>query len=238
MRALFRCSQWNTIKSRARSGGLKSAAQSSASVLACKLPRRRKRDAYATSRLLSKFALQHSFHQPLVVRTSFAVWTLLTAAACCVHAQDQEKKLLDRLLKPDMALQNDAQNKKFSGDGSASINKRAHIGSFYVHQKPSSKNYSGTRDFSTTQFYSQTYRGGRTASEVSSQQTLANSKATYGSQTARGVRDAPQSGKKVASRAYAGNRPFLNEGTNQKSLNRKTEPLTIEQVRELLNKNK
>jgi len=171
------------------------------------------------------------------VRTSFTVWTLLTAAVCCVHAQDQEKKLLDRLLKPDMALQNDAQNKKFGGDGSASINKRAHIGSFYVHQKPSSKNYSGTRDFSTTQFYSQTYRDGRTY-DVSSQQTLANSKAAYGSLTARGVRDAPQSGKKVASRAYAGNRPFLNEGTNQKSLNRKTEPLTIEQVRELLNKNK
>ena len=66
----------------------------------------------------------------------------------------------------------------------------------------------------------------------------ANSKATYASQTARGVRDAPQSGKKVASRAYPGNRPFLNEGTNQKSLNRQNEPLTIEQVRELLNKNK
>jgi len=44
--------------------------------------------------------------------------------------------------------------------------------------------------------------------------------------------------KKVASHAYGGSRPFLNEGTNQKSLNRKTEPLTIEQVRELLNKNK
>jgi hypothetical protein len=171
------------------------------------------------------------------VQTSFTVWTLLTAAVCCVHAQDQEKKLLDRLLKPDMALQNDAQNKKFGGDGSASINKRAHIGSFYLHQKPSSKNYSRTRDFSTTQFYSQTYRGGRTY-DISSQPTLANSKAAYGSQTARGVRAAPQSGKKVASRAYAGNRPFLNEGTNQKSLNRKTEPLTIEQVRELLNKNK
>ena len=171
------------------------------------------------------------------MRTSFAVWLLITAALCCVHAQDQEKKLLDRLLKPDMTLQNDAQNKKFSGDGLVSINKRANIGTFFVHQKPNSKNYSGARDFSTTQFYSQTYRGGRTA-HVPSQQTLANSKATYGSQTARGVRDAPQSGKKVASRAYAGNRPFLNEGTNQKSLNRKTEPLTIEQVRELLNKNK
>jgi len=137
-----------------------------------------------------------------------------------------------------MTLQNDVQNKKFIGDGSASVNKRAGVGTFYVHQKPSSKNYSGTRDFSTTQFYSQTYRGGRNAYEVSSQQTVANSKATYANQTARGFRDAPQSGKKVASRAYAGNRPFLNECTNQKSLDRQNEPLTIEQVRELLNKNK
>ena len=173
------------------------------------------------------------------MRTTFAVWFVVTAALCCVlRAQDQEKKLLDRLLKPDMTLQNDAQNKKFSGDGSVSINKRAHVGTFFVHQKPSSKNYSGTRDFSTTPFYSQTYRGGRTAFEVSSQQTFPNSKATWGSQTAHGVRDAPQPGKKVASRAYAGNRPFLNEGSNQKSLNRQNEPLTIEQVRELLNKNK
>lgn len=171
------------------------------------------------------------------MRISFAVCLLLTAALCCVRAQDQEKKLVDRLLKPDMALQNDAQNKKFSGDGSASINKRASVGTFFIHQKPSSKNYSGTRDFSTTQFYSQTYRGGRTA-YVSSQQTLANSKATYANQSARGVRDAPQSGKKVASHAYGGNRPFLNEGTNQKSLNKHNDPLTIEQVRELLNKNK
>ena len=136
-----------------------------------------------------------------------------------------------------MTLQNVAQNKKFSGDSSVSINKRANVGTFYVHQKSSSKKFSGTRDFSTTQSYSQTYRGGRTA-YVSSQQTFANSKATFANQTAAGVRDAPQSGKKVASRAYAGNRPFLDEGKSQKSLNRQNESLTIEQVRELLNKNK
>src|SRR3954464_15071560 len=184
------------------------------------------------------FTNQHSSGQLLVVRTCFAVWFLLTAALCCVRAQDQEKKLLDRLLKPDMTLQNDAQNKKFSGDGSVSINKRAHVGTFFVHQKPSSKNYSGTRDFSTTPFYSQTYRGGRTAFEVSSQQTFGKSKAIYATQTARGVRDAPQSGKKIASPAYAGNRSFLDHGNSQKSLNKQNEPLTIEQVRELLNKNK
>jgi hypothetical protein len=240
MRALFRGSQWNTIKSRARSGGLKSAAQSSASVRACETSQKAQagRLHYVAIAQQICFTKQYSFRQPLVVRTSFAVWFLLTAGLCCIRAQDQEKKLLDRLLKPDMTLQNDAQNKKFVGDGSASINKRASVGTFYVHQKPRSKNYSGTRDFSTTQFYSRTYRGGRTAYEVSSRQTVANSKATYANQTARDVHESPKSGKKVASRAYAGNRPFLNEGTNQKSLNRQNEPLTIEQVRELLNKNK
>ena len=172
------------------------------------------------------------------MRKSPGVGILLLAILCSTSAQDQEKKLVDRLLKPDMTLQNDAQNKKFVGDGSASINKRANVETFYVHRKPRSKDFSGTGDFSTTQFYSQTYHGGRTAHEASSQQTLANSKAPYANQTARDVREAPQSGKKVASRASAGNRPFLNEGTNQKSLNRKNEPLTIEQVRELLNKNK
>jgi hypothetical protein len=188
----------------------------------------------------TKFALQTDANCGSLptVRKSGGIGILLLAVLWSASAQDQEKKLVDRLLKPDMALQNDAQNKKFIGDGSASINKRANVGTFFVHQKPRSKNFAGTRDFSTTQFYSHTYRGGRTAHEVSSQQTLANTKAAYGNQTARGVRSAPQSGKKVASRAYAGNRPFLNEGTNQKSLNRKTEPLTIEQVRELLNKNK
>jgi hypothetical protein len=174
------------------------------------------------------------------VRKSPGVGILLLAVLCSASAQDQEKKLVDRLLKPDMALQNDAQNKKFVGDGSVSINKRANVGTFFVHRKPRSKDFSGTRDFSTTPFYSKTYHGGQTAHEASSQQsqqTLANSKA-HTNQTARGIRDAPQSEKKVASRAYAGNRPFLIEGTNQKSLNRKNEPLTIEQVRELLNKNK
>ena len=197
-------------------------------------------DRTPQSSIPKKFALQADANCGSLpaVRKSPAGGILLLAILCSASAQDQEKKLVDRLLKPDMTLQNDAQNKKFIGDGSASINKRANVGTFYVRQKPRSKNFSGTRDFSTTQFYSQTYRGGRTAYETSSQQKLANSKAPYATQTASGVRDAPQSGKKVASRAYAGNRPFLDQGKSQKSLNRQNEPLTIEQVRELLNKNK
>ena len=184
------------------------------------------------------FTKGHCLGQPRVVVRSFAVCTVLAILICCACGQDQERKLIDRLLKPDMALQNDAQNKRFASDGSASINKRASVGSFYIHQQTSSKDFSATRDFATSRFYSQTYRSGRRAYEASSQQTVATSQFAHANHTASGVRDAPQSGKKVASRAYAGNRPFLDEGKSQKSLNQKNAPLTIDQVRELLNKNK
>ena len=40
------------------------------------------------------------------------------------------------------------------------------------------------------------------------------------------------------SHSFAGNRPFLGQGKSQKALSAQDRPLTIEQVRELLNKNK
>jgi hypothetical protein len=180
----------------------------------------------------------HFLGQPDVVGRSFLIAILLAIFICCARGQEQERKLIDRLLKPDMALQNDAQNKKFAGDGSASINKRASVGSFYVHQQTRFKNLSKTRDFATSRFYSKTYHAGRRTYDTSSQQTMPNSQFAHGNQKASGVRNAPQSGKKVASRAYPGNRPFLDEGKSQKSLNQQNAPLTIDQVRELLNKNK
>jgi hypothetical protein len=172
------------------------------------------------------------------VRKLLATCVLLLTTFPSVHGQDQERKLVDRLLKPDMTLQSTEQNKKFIADGNSSINKRANVGSFYIAKKPNWKSYSATRQFSTQQYNSQTFRSSRSAFDVSSQQTVENSRSAYANQTARGVRDAPQSGKKVATRAYAGNRPFLDEGKSQKSLNQQNAPLTIEQVRELLNKNK
>jgi hypothetical protein len=44
--------------------------------------------------------------------------------------------------------------------------------------------------------------------------------------------------KVVRAQSYSGNRPFLAQGKSQKALQRKNPPLTIEQVRELLNKDK
>lgn len=162
---------------------------------------------------------------------------LFLAAPCCLYAQDQERKLVDRLLRPDMTLQNSEQKKKFIADG-ASINKTARVGTFYVEKKQNSKAFSGTREFPTRAAQSRQFHGSRSAFENSSQQGVGNWQRAYPTQTARGSRNAPQSDKKVASRTYAENRPFLDQGKSQKSLNRQNKPLTIDQVRELLNKNK
>jgi hypothetical protein len=171
------------------------------------------------------------------VAKSLAVFLSLLTVFSCLRAQDQERKLIDRLLRPDMTLQNSEQKKKFIADGT-SINRKASVGTFYVDKKNNSKTFSGTRELSTQQFNSRPFHGSRGAFENSSQQAGGNSRRTYSTQSARDPRDAPKSDKKIASRAYAGNRPFLDQGKSQKSLNRQNAPLTIEQVRELLNKNK
>jgi hypothetical protein len=159
------------------------------------------------------------------------------AALSCMRGQDQEKKLVDRLLRPDMDLKNEAQHKKFIADGT-SINKRATVGTFYVQKKSNQKSFLAIGQFFAKHFNSRAFHSERSAFNTSSQQAIGNSRPTYETQTARGIRDVPQSDKKVALRSYAENRPFLDEGKSQKSLNQQNAPLTIDQVRELLNKNK
>jgi hypothetical protein len=166
-----------------------------------------------------------------------AISVSLLIALSCLRAQDQERKLVDRLLRPDMTLQSSEQKKKFIADGT-SINKKARVGTFYVEKKSKSKTFSGTRELSTQQFNPRPFHGSRSTFDNSSHQAVGNSLLAYPTQSARGPRDAPQSDKKVAGRTYAENRPFLNQGKSQKSLNRQNAPLTIDQVRELLNKNK
>jgi hypothetical protein len=56
--------------------------------------------------------------------------------------------------------------------------------------------------------------------------------ATYATQSAR------ENGKNVPGAPFASSRPFSVQGKSQKALNARDTPLTIEQVRELLNKNK
>ena len=170
------------------------------------------------------------------MRKLLTISVLVVVAGSCLRGQDQEHKLVDRLLKPDMTLQSSEQKKKFIADRN-SIDKKANVGAFYVNQKTNAKKFSNQRKVSERQFNSHSFHGNQATFTNSSQQTVGNSR-RYPTQFARGVRNAPQSDKKMTSRDYAENRPFLEQGKSQKSLNRQNAPLTIDQVRELLNKNK
>ncbi|HJT80829.1 MAG TPA: hypothetical protein VJ719_06505 [Chthoniobacterales bacterium] len=155
----------------------------------------------------------------------------------CAHGQDQERKLVDRIMKPDMTLENDAQNKKFTADRT-SVHKKAHVGTFNFQQKAAPKQYRRTRDFSAQQFNSHQFN--QTDHAVANNLSGKKSSTASYSEAAKtsATRTARDQNKSRTSRDYAGTRPYLEQGKSQKSLDRKNKPMTIDEVRELLNKNK
>ena len=144
--------------------------------------------------------------------------------------------MIDRLLRPNTKLQNTAQNKKFIADR-RSLNKEATVGTFYVQKKSNSKEFGGRRDFSAWQFNAQSFHGSKRQANSSSRNQIVNSHTSYSTKTI-GLRAAHDAEKTATGRSFAGKRPFLNEGKSQKTLSAQSRPLTIEEVRELLNKNK
>jgi hypothetical protein len=166
----------------------------------------------------------------------FLTACLLLSLFSVAGAQTQEQKLVDRLLRPNMHLRNPAQNQKFVADG-VSIDKHASVATFYVQKKNKENSFAGTRTFSTNRFRSRSFYE-RNRTNADSKKESSNSEKTYRTSTMNGVRSAHDSDKSAGTRDFAGQRPFLEKGKSQKFLNRKNKPLTIEQVRELLNKNK
>jgi hypothetical protein len=73
---------------------------------------------------------------------------------------------------------------------------------------------------------------------AASDKQMSNSKTAYTASSVPDVYNARDSQKTLSSHGFANERPFLDRGKSQKSLDRQNPPLTIEQVRELLNKNK
>jgi hypothetical protein len=172
------------------------------------------------------------------VRIVFAIATL-SIAACSAFAQEQEGKLIDRLLRPNLALENCAQNKKFANTATAPFDKSARTQSFPVVQIGAIKSWTGERALSPQQFAVHHFRAGDLAANISTRSQLSkpDSALATPSPVAR-TRVAAESGEMATAREYAGIRPFLGKGKSQKALQAQNKPLTIEQVRELLNKSK
>jgi len=165
-----------------------------------------------------------------------AIFLAVLALVPELQAQRQERSLIDRLLRPDMELQNRAQGKTFTADSKV-VERRGTVGTFYLQPSLNEKSFS-TMPVATTAEYR--HREFLSVPRMTSlgQSRDVNVTANANSSTARPIREAYDGHRQVAGRSYADERSFGEEGKSQKSLDRQNPPLTIDQVRELLNKNK
>jgi hypothetical protein len=170
------------------------------------------------------------------VRNAF-VLIFVVMGLSTVHAQQQEQRLVDRLLKPDTTLGNNAQDKKFVAK-SKKIEQQAPVKSFYVADKPQTKSFARQREYSATEFAAHHFRDGELNATMQGRAQRVNTFVVDGATGTLVVRDVTDGKKKIASSEFEGERPFLDQGKSQKALSQHGTPLTIEQVRELLNKNK
>ena len=159
----------------------------------------------------------------------------LTISADWVRAQEQENKLVDRIMRPDMSLANSAQNKKFVAAEGTSIDRKFETKSFYSGQERSAKPFGGIRNFFARTFVAKRFSHDQTAAMADTQSAYANRQAQIKASSL--VRTASEQGRTAETRSYADNRPFLAKGTRQEMLNKQNHPMTIDEVRELLNKN-
>ena len=135
-----------------------------------------------------------------------------------------------------MELQNNAQGKKFATN-SAAIEHRGTVGTFFLEPNLRQKSFEDVRSLNAKEYRSRSFNGGSSTSTVS-QNRSAHISAPVETSSFRGASNAHDANNTVSGRNYADQHPFREEGKSQKSLDRQNPPLTIEQVRELLNKNK
>ena len=162
----------------------------------------------------------------------------LTTCAGVLRAQEQENKLVDRLLRPDMTLANSAQNKTFTGTGITPVEKQFVAKGFYSGNERESKSFDGGKDFSAKRFTTEKFSRAERTADAAVKAEPASAKAKFSTNESSLIHTASEDGKVVATRPYPDNRPFLGEGTRQKILSQQDKPLTIDEVRELLNKSK
>jgi hypothetical protein len=166
--------------------------------------------------------------QSYPVRFGPVIVLLLTVAVA--RGQEQERKLVNRLLEPNMKLENSEQNKQYTGAGGVTA-KSASTRSFYASNTKLTTTFAGTREFAT-----RSYPSRQVATQPAILPPPQRSK-TFDTADARGVKSARESST-YRTRQFAGSRSFVEQGKSQKSLHQQNHPLSIDDVRELLNKNK
>ena len=172
--------------------------------------------------------------QNAAMRFKLLVLSAIAAIAASASAQEQEPKLIDRLLRPNMKLRSDEQNKKFSGR-SLSESKQVSVRDFYFRDHALAKNFTGSRDVATHSANTSSFRPARSTAFIESGHKLADS--TFQTNRSRASSLAYNTKKDSEQRGFR-TAKFEARGKSQKALSAQSHPMTIDEVRDLLNKNK
>jgi hypothetical protein len=166
--------------------------------------------------------------------------TLICFAGFCfktASAQNQERSLIDRLLRPNMDLQNEAQGKTFVANSKV-VAQRENAATIVLEPTAKEKAFGTTRAAVTREYPSGSVRAASGQDSFVETRQISVSGQQLKTSSAQDLHTAYDAHRNVSGRVFGDERVFRDEGKSQKSLNRQNPPLTIDQVRELLNKNK
>jgi hypothetical protein len=172
----------------------------------------------------------------------FLFFCLLAGASCL--AQQEDKKLLDRVMaKPDMSLINPMNDKKFQGERFSLGKKAAAQSKFLFYQKLSAPKYYSVRSFlgiKNPWFGKVVYDSSQASLWSKSLVVNADKKVPVDSAQTRKFYQADKQAARREQPVKAG--AYLGRGGAQGSLDKISDKIdknmTIEQVREILNKDR
>lgn len=170
------------------------------------------------------------------VRGFLLIFSLLIFTATLARAQEQERQMLDRMMRPNMELANPAQNKKFNAVEGVSVEKKFEAKQFCSGPEPETKSFLGARSFLSRAFGTGKYARTEAAANYRKNADLAFAATQLTEKKSALVKESSFAEKKSATHDYAESKPFLAKGTRQKQLSGQSHAMSIDEVRDLLNK--
>ena len=137
-----------------------------------------------------------------------------------------------------MSLANPVQDRKFTSVGGTPVDKKFDAKTFSTGDEKAPKTFLGTKSFFSKVFGTRTFTRAEAAANAKTNADLAYANTQFKTNESSLIRPSPDAAKKARVREYADQRPFLGKGTRQKILSQEDRPLTIDEVRELLNRSK
>lgn len=161
----------------------------------------------------------------------------LLALAISAAAQEQDRKLMDRIFKPNTDGGVAEQNKAFSGGKSFSAN-QARVKEFHFTERFRARDYA-TTSYAGAKNWSGDFKYVTKSADTRGRGASVESVKTFATKSVP-VKEARNSNKRYETASYE-SREYLIPGKSQKLLDQKyvnKKEMTMDEVRELLNKSK